>query len=218
METSEMDRLQAMATFLAVVDAGSLSAASRKLRTPLATVSRRVSQLEAHLKTRLLNRSSRRLTLTDSGEAYIQACRRILDQLEEAEHVASGEYRSPTGELTVTASMVLGRRHVVPVAAAFLEAYPEVLVRLRLTDRVINLQEEHIDVGIRIGALPDSSTAARQIGAVRMVVCASPGYLARRGVPHSPRDLAAHDCISFAGFSSPDAWTFPIGGALVPVR
>jgi DNA-binding transcriptional LysR family regulator len=107
-----MDRLEAMTTLLAVVDAGSLSAAARKLGTPLATISRRVSELEAHLKTRLLNRSSRRLTLTDSGEAYIQACRRILDQLDEAEHVAAGEYRAPRGDLTVTASMVLGRRHL----------------------------------------------------------------------------------------------------------
>jgi DNA-binding transcriptional LysR family regulator len=217
METFEMDRLEAMATVLAVVDAGSLSAASRKLRMPLATVSRRLSELEAHLKTRLLNRSSRRLTLTDSGEAYIQACRRILDQLDEAEHIASGEYRSPTGELTVTASMVLGRRHVVPVAAAFLDAYPEVLVRLRLSDRVINLQEEHVDLGIRIGALPDSSMIARRIGSVRLVVSASPAYLARRGRPQTPRELAGHDCVAFAGFTHADTWRFPIDGAVVPV-
>ena len=204
-------------TFLAVVDAGSLSAASRKLGTPLATVSRRVSELEAYLNTRLLNRSSRRLTLTVSGEAYIQACRRILDQLDEAEHIASGEYRSPKGELTVTASMVLGRRHVVPVAAAFLDIYPEVLVRLRLTDQVVNLQEEHVDLGIRIGALPDSSMIARQIGSVRLVVCASPAYLASRGRPETPRDLAGHDCVSFAGFTHADTWRFPIEGADVPV-
>ncbi|HTV88180.1 MAG TPA: LysR family transcriptional regulator [Stellaceae bacterium] len=213
-----MDRLEAMSTLLAVVEAGSLSAASRRLRTPLATVSRRISELEAHLTTRLLNRSTRRLTLTDAGEAYIEACRRILDQLDEAEHIAAGEYRSPTGELTVTASLVLGRRHAVPVAAAFLDAYPEVLLRLRLTDRVVSLQEEHVDIGIRIGALPDSSMVARQIGSVRLVTCASPAYLARRGRPETPRDLAAHDCVSFMGFVSPDAWNFQIGGATVPVN
>lgn len=212
-----MDRLEAMSTLLAVVEAGSLSAASRRLRTPLATVSRRLSELEAHLKTRLLNRSSRRLTLTDAGAAYIAACRRILDQIEEAEHVASGEYRAPTGELAVTASMVLGRRHVVPVAAAFLDAYPEVLLRLRLADRVVNLQEEHVDVGIRIGALPDSTIMARQVGSVRSVVCASPVYLAGRGIPTTPGDLSAHDCVSFVGFNSADAWTFPIGGRLASV-
>ena len=159
-----VDRLEAMSTLLAVVEAGSLSAASRKLRTPLATVSRHISELEAHLKTRLLNRTSRHLTLTDAAEAYIEACRRILDQIDEAEQTASGEYQSPKGELTVTASMALGRRHVVPVAASFLDAYPDVLLRLRLVDRVVNLQEEHVDVAVRIGALPDSSMVARQIG------------------------------------------------------
>lgn len=213
-----MDRLEAMTTLLAVVDSGSLSAASRKLGTPLATISRRISELESHLKTRLLNRSSRRLTLTDPGEAYIQACRRILDQLDEAEHIASGEYRAPKGELTVTASMALGRRHVVPVAAAFLDTYPEVLVRLRLTDRVINLQEEHVDLAIRIGALPDSNMIARQIGSVRLVVCASPAYLASRGRPETPRDLAGHDCVSFTGFSHSDTWSFAIAGTMVPVQ
>jgi DNA-binding transcriptional LysR family regulator len=212
-----MDRLEAMSTLLAVVEAGSLSAASRLLRTPLATVSRRLSELEAHLKTRLLNRSSRRLTLTDAGAAYIAACRHILDQIEEAEHVASGEYRSPTGELAVTASLLLGRRHVVPVAAAFLDAYPDVQLRLRLTDRVVNLQEEHIDLGIRIGALPDSTMMARQIGSVRLVVCASPDYIAGHGNPMTPNDLSAHDCVSFVGFTSADAWTFPIGGKPVSV-
>ena len=215
-----MDRLEAMTTLLAVVEAGSLSAASRRLKTPLATVSRRVSELETHLKTRLLNRTSRRLTLTDAASAYIEACRRILDQIDEAEHIAAGEYRSPTGELAVTASMALGRRHVVPVAAEFLAAYPEVLLRVRLSDRVMNLQEEHVDVGIRIGALPDSSMLARQIGIVRQVVCASPAYLAKRGRPTVPADLATHDCVSFTGFVRPDAWNFPVNGRMVsvPVR
>src|SRR5579884_2195362 len=212
-----MDRLEAMTTLLAVVDAGSLSAASRKLGTPLATISRRVSELEAHLNTRLLNRTSRRVTPTDSGQAYIEACRRILDQLDEAEHIASGEYRSAKGELTVTASLLFGRLHVVPVAAAFLEAYPDVLLRLRLTDRIVSLAEEHVDVGIRIGALPDSSMMARQIGSVRLVVCASPAYLARHGRPEKPHELAGHDCIAFAGLSQATSWDFPIGGKVVPV-
>ena len=215
-----MDRLEAMSTLLAVVEAGSLSAASRRLGTPLATVSRRISELEAHLKTRLLQRSSRRITLTDAAEAYVQACRRILDQLDEAEHVVAGEYQSPKGELTVTASMVLGRRHVVPIAAAFIAAYPEVRVHLRLSDRVVNLHEEHVDLGIRIGALPDSSLIARRIGEIRQVTCASPGYLAARGAPMTPHDLAAHDSVSFVGFSDPDTWDFPIDGSTVavPVR
>ena len=215
-----MDRIEAMSTLLAVVEAGSLSAASRKLRVPLTSVSRRISELEAHLKTQLLNRSSRRVTLTDAAQSYIQACRRILDDLDEAERVVSGEYRAPQGELTVTASMVFGRIHVVPVAAAFLKAYPDILLRLRLSDRVVSLQEEHIDLGVRIGALPDSDIVARRIGSIRRVVCASPEYLANRGRPETPQDLAAHDCVTFTGFTHAESWEFQIGGspALVPIR
>jgi DNA-binding transcriptional LysR family regulator len=213
-----VDRLEAMSTLLAVVEAGSLSAASRRLGIPLATISRRLSDLERHLKTRLLQRSSRRVTLTDAGVVYIQACRRILEQVDEAEYLASGEYQSPKGELAITAPMLLGRRHVVPVAAAFVQAYPEVSLRVRLTDSVINLQEEHIDLAIRVGALPDSSLIARQIGTVRHMVCASPDYLSGRAVPATPQDLAAFDCVSFTGFLNANAWEFPIDGKFVPVR
>jgi DNA-binding transcriptional LysR family regulator len=209
-----------MSILLAVVEAGSLSAASRRLGTPLATVSRRIAELEGHLKTQLLNRSSRHLTLTDAGEAYIQACRRILDDVDEAERVASGEYRAPKGELTVTASMVLGRLHVVPIAAAFLKAYPDVALRLRLSNRVIGLQEEHVDLGVRIGQLPDSGIVARRVGSIRRVACASPDYIAARGRPERPEDLAAHDCVTFNGFMRPDAWEFHVNGSpvAVPVR
>jgi DNA-binding transcriptional LysR family regulator len=212
-----MDRIEAMSTLLAVVEAGSLSAASRRLGTPLATVSRRISELEAHLKTQLLNRSSRRITLTDAAEPYIQACRRILDEMDEAERVVAGEYRAPKGELTVTASLALGRLHLVPVAAAFLKAYPDILLRVRLSDRVVSLQEEHVDLGIRIGALPDSGIIARRIGSIRQVVCASPQYLASRGRPETPKDLSVHDCVSFMGFTRAESWEFPIGGSVAPI-
>jgi DNA-binding transcriptional LysR family regulator len=215
-----MDRIEAMSTLLAVVEAGSLSAASRKLRVPLTSVSRRISELEAHLKTQLLNRTSRRVTLTDAAESYIQACRRILDELDEAERVASGEYRAPQGELTVTASLVLGRVHVVPVAAAFLKAYPDVLLRLRLSDRVVSLQEEHVDLGIRTGPLPDSGIVARRIGSVRRILCASPDYLLSRGRPETPQDITAHDCVTFTGFTHAESWEFQTGDspASVPIR
>jgi DNA-binding transcriptional LysR family regulator len=215
-----MDRIEAMSTLLAVVEAGSLSAASRKLRVPLTSVSRRISELEAHLKTQLLNRTSRRITLTDAAQSYIQSCRRILDDLDEAERVVSGEYRAPQGELTVTASMAFGRVHVVPVAAAFLKAYPDILLRLRLSDRVISLQEEHIDLGIRIGPLPDSGIVARRIGSVRRVVCASPDYLSSRGRPETPQDIAAHDCVTFTGFTHAESWEFHVGNSpvSVPIR
>jgi DNA-binding transcriptional LysR family regulator len=215
-----MDRIEAMSTLLAVVEAGSLSAASRKLRVPLTSVSRRISELEVHLKTQLLNRSSRRVTLTDAAQSYIQACRRILDELDEAERVVSGEYRAPQGELTVTASLVLGRVHVVPVAAAFLKAYPDILLRLRLSDRVVSLQEEHVDLGIRTGPLPDSGIVARRIGSVRRILCASPEYLASRGRPETPQDITAHDCVTFTGFTHTESWEFQNGtsSALVPIR
>jgi len=157
------------------------------------------------------------VTLTDAAQSYIQACRRILEEVDEAERVVSGEYRAPKGELAVTASMVLGRVHVVPVAAAFLKAYPEIVLRLRLSDRIVRLQEEHIDLGIRIGALPDSGIVARRIGAIRTVVCASPEYLASRGMPQTPTELAAHDCISFSGFMQAESWEFSNGGASTPV-
>ncbi len=212
-----MDRIEAMTTLLAVVEAGSLSAASRKLGVPLPTVSRRVSELEAHLKTQLLNRSSRRITLTDAAKSYVQACRRILEDVDEAERVVSGEYRAPRGELAVTATMVFGRVHVIPVAAAFLKAYPDILLRLRLNDRIVNLQEEHFDLGIRIGVLPDSGIVARRVGSVRRVVCASPEYLTARGSPETPKDLADHDGICFTGFQDAESWDFPVNSSATSV-
>jgi DNA-binding transcriptional LysR family regulator len=203
-----MDRLESMSILVAAVEAGSLSAAARRLGTPLATVSRKVSELEGHLKTRLLNRTSRRLTLTDAGQSYVAACRRILEQVDEAERAASGEFSAPRGELMVTAPIVFGRLHVLPVATEFLAAYPEIKVRLALADRVVNLMEDHVDVALRIGALPDSSLMATRIGVIRRVVCASPAYFAARGVPKTLADLAAHDCIGFDVLTTAEAWTF----------
>jgi len=208
-----MDRLEAMTVLMAAVEAGSLSGASRRLGMPLATVSRKVSELERSLKTRLLNRSSRRLTLTDAGQLYAAACRRILDEVDEAERAASGEYRAPKGDLTLTAPIVFGRLHVLPVVVEFLKAYPEIDVRLQLSDRVAALQEEHLDLAVRIGNLPDSSLVATRVGSIRRVVCASPAYFAARGTPKRPADLREHDCISFEGLTAPDAWTFSAGKA-----
>lgn len=212
-----MDRLEAMSVLLAVVDAGSLSAASRRLGAPLATVSRKVLELEAHLETRLLIRSSRRVTLTDAGQSYVAACRRILDDVGEAECAAAGEYSAPTGDLLITAPIVFGRLHVLPIVADFLMAYPEIGVRLMLADRVVNLMEEQIDIALRIGELPDSSLVATRVGAIRRVVCASPGYLAARGTPKRPHELPAHDCITFEGLMSPQEWSFRISKADKPV-
>lgn len=212
-----MDRFESMSILLTVVDAGSLSAAARRLGTPLATVSRKVSELERHLKIRLLNRSSRRVTLTEAGQSYVAACKRILEDLREAERAAAGEYSAPKGGLMITAPIVFGRLHVLPVVIEFLRAYPDIDIRLALADRVINILEEHADLAVRIGMLPDSSLVARRVGTIHRVVCASPAYFAQRGTPKSPGELATHDCITFEGTTSSDAWIFATGRSDVSV-
>lgn len=213
-----MDRVEAMSVFLAVVEAGSLSAAARRLGMPLTTVSRKVADLEAHLKTRLLNRSSRHLLLTETGSAYLEACRKILDDISEAERVAAGEYAAPKGGLVITAPVVFGRLHVLPVVTAFLQTYPQITARLLLLDRIVSLHEERVDVAVRIGELPDSSLVATKVGEVTRVICASEAYFAARGVPQHPRELQDHDCITFEGLSSPTRWQFRDGKDATAVR
>ncbi len=212
-----MDRLEAMSVFLASVETGSLSAAGRRMDMPLATVSRKLSELEAHMRTRLLHRTTRKLTLTDAGRNYLAACRRILDEVEEAERAASGEYSAPKGDLVVTAPVLFGRLHVLPVTVDFLKAYPDVDVRLVLGDRVVNMHEDHVDLAVRIGALPDSNLVATRVGAIRQVVCGSPAWFALRGTPKRPQDLSAHDCISFDGLMFADVWKFGTGKSEVSV-
>lgn len=206
-----MDRFESMSTFVAVVEAGSLSAASRALGVPLATVSRKVSDLESHLGTRLLNRTARRVALTDAGHAYLHSCKEILEQLDAAEKAASGEYSAPRGDLTLSAPIVFGRLHVLPIVTEFLAAHADIDVRLLLTDRVTNLLEEHIDAAVRVAELPDSSLVAARVGAVGRVVCASPAYLKQRGTPRHPSDLRTHDCVTFEGLSSARQWVFGSG-------
>ena len=213
-----MDRLDAMMTLLAAVEGGSLSAASRKLGMPLPTVSRKVSELETHLRTRLVKRTTRSLTLTDAGRSYIVACKRILEDLEEAERAAAGEYTAPRGDLIITAPIVFGRLHVLHVVTDFLKAYPDINVRLVLADRVVNLLEDGIDLAVRIGELPDSSLMATRVGSIGPVVCASKTYFKLHGVPKTPDDLAAHVCVTSDGLASPTAWTFSVGGARVSVN
>jgi DNA-binding transcriptional LysR family regulator len=206
-----------MEVLLAVVESGSLSAAGRRLGTPLATVSRKVSELEAHLKTRLLNRTSRRVVLTDAGRIYVEACRRILEEVGEAERTASGEFSAPKGELLITAPIVFGRLHVLPIVTAFLGAYPDIDIRMVLADHVVNLWEDHVDLAVRIGELPDSSLIATRVGSIRRVACASPPYLAARGTPGHPTDLGTHACITFEGLVSPSVWAFREGASEVVV-
>ncbi len=212
-----MDRLDAMAVFQAVVEAGSLSAAGRKIGVPLATVSRKISELETHLETRLLNRSTRGLTLTEAGRSYLAACRRILDDISEAERAATGEYREPKGGLTIAAPVVCGRLHLLPVVTEFLAAYPDVDVRLMLGDRIVSLQDDHVDLAVRIGELPDSSLSATRVGSIRRVVCGSPKYFAAHGTPKTPADLARHRCITFDALMSPGVWSFKSARADIAV-
>ena len=209
-----------MSVLLAVIDSGSLSAAGRKLGMPLATVSRKVSDLEVELKTRLLIRSTRQLTLTEAGRNYVAACRRILEDVDEAERAAAGEYSAPRGELVITAPVVFGRLHILPVLVEFLRAYPEVNVRLALGDRIVNLLEDHVDLALRIGPQPDSGLIGTQLGSIRRVVCASPLYISKSGAPALLRDLAAHQCISFELFSTANIWRFNADGVdlSVPIR
>jgi DNA-binding transcriptional LysR family regulator len=213
-----MDRLEAMTILLDAVEAGSLSAAGRRLHIPLATVSRRISELEEHLRIRLLIRGGRKLVLTDAGRDYVASCRRILEDIAEAERIAGGEYRTPQGELVISAPVSLSRTRILPILVDFLAAYPDIRVRLSQTDRAVNLLEEHVDLAVRLGALPDSSLIATRVGYVRRVLCASPKYLEAHGTPQVPEDLRNHDCISFEALRADD-WTFRKAGVdyIVPV-
>ena len=215
-----MDRFEAMRTLVAAVDAGSLSAASRQLNIPLPTVSRRVSDLETLLGCPLVVRTQRRLLPTEAGAAYVASARRVLDELAEAERAVSGEYRVPRGELLITAPIQFGKTHVAPIVHEFLDAYPEVTVRLALTDGIVDLVEAHVDVALRLGHLPDSRLVARRVGTLRWLACASPDYLARRGLPTSPADLAGHACIAYEGLELWRDWTFagPRGEQTIVVR
>jgi DNA-binding transcriptional LysR family regulator len=203
-----MDRIKSMVVIVAIAESGSLSAASRHLGMPIPTVSRKLSELEARLKTQLFQRSSRHLSLTDAGRAYIEACKRIIEQVDDAEREATGEYRAPTGDLTVTSPWGLGHLHLLPLSCEFQKVYPDIALRLLLSDRVLNPVENRIDVSIRIGPLPDSSMIATRIGSIRVVACASPEYLASRGCPAKPTDLSNHDCITVDETGVPRIWKF----------
>jgi DNA-binding transcriptional LysR family regulator len=215
-----MDRLEAMQMFVAAVETGSFSAASRKLGIPLPTVSRKVAELEEHLKSRLLVRTTRKLSLTEAGSTYLASSKRILDEITAAETLASGEYTAPRGELILTAPITFGRFHVLGIVNDFLKQYPDINVRMSLSDRTVNLSEDNIDMAVRIGALPDSSMIATRVGSVRRVVVGSPEYFAKHGYPKQLSDLVDLTCVTFAALNGNSSWVFPGGGrsASVPVR
>src|ERR1700755_83749 len=209
-----------MQLFVATVETGSFSGASRKLGIPLPTVSRKVSELETTLKSRLLVRTTRKLSLRDAGAAYLASSKRILDEINAAETLASGEYTTPRGELILTAPITFGRFHVLGIVNDFLTQYPEVNVRMSLSDRTVNLSEDYIDMAVRIGALPDSSMIATRVGSVRRVVVGSPEYFAKHGTPKQLSDLVDLTCVTYAALHGNSSWVFPGKGrsASLPVR
>lgn len=213
-----MDKLRAMATFVAIVDRGSLTAAADAVGTSLPSVVRTLAALERDLGVRLLSRTTRRLHPTDEGLQYVDRWRAVLAAIREAEASLAARRVEPQGALGVTASVLFGRRHVVPIVSAFAALYPEVRIDLLLVDRVVRLVEEGIDVGVRIGHLPDSTLVAIPVGRVRRVVCASPGYLRAHGTPQLPSDVARHSCVHFTGVAADREWRFREGRRSVAIR
>jgi DNA-binding transcriptional LysR family regulator len=213
-----MDRFRAMQAFIRIVDGGSLSAAARALGVSLPAMVRTLSALEEHLGTRLLNRTTRRMSLTDAGQQYYERSRQILGELEDAELLVSSARRKPAGTLSLTAPVLYGKLKIVPVVAEYRRRFPEVAVRLLLLDRNVNLIEEGLDLAIRIGALADSSLVAVELARVRRVICASPAYLRRRGVPKHPRELAKHACLSLSVVAPADQWHFREQGRELAVK
>lgn len=201
----------AMTTFVRIVEKGSLTAAANVLNTSLPTVVRILATLERELGVSLLNRTTRRIHLTDAGAQYLDRCRAILSEVQDAEAKLSFSQAEPRGRLTVTASVLFGRRYVAPVVSEFVRRHQNVNVEMLFVDRVVNMIEEGIDVAVRIGHLSDSSLVAIQVGQVRRVVCASPQYLRRHGIPHTPEEVRAHRCVRHIGLSPRNEWNFRVG-------
>jgi DNA-binding transcriptional LysR family regulator len=213
-----MDRADQMAIFVEVAERGSFVQAARHLGRSPAAVTRAIAELEARLDVRLLNRTTRAVTLTEAGRGLLAGAKRVLVDFDEIEQAAAGQGRAPRGELAVTAPIVFGRRHVTPIVTAFLARFPDVNVRLLLLDRPIDLLDEGIDVAVRIGVLPDTSAIATQVGAVRRVVVAAPSYLARNAAPSTPADLSRHTVISFTGIGGAERWQFVGDGGDAAVK
>lgn len=203
-----MDRLHELEVFVAVADAGSFAKAGARLRLSPPAVTRAVSALEDRLGALVFNRTTRRLTITDVGQRFLENARRILIDLDSAQKEAVGETAMPQGHLVITASVTFGRSALAPVVCGFLGQHPRLTASVILLDRIVNLVEEGIDVAVRIGPLPDSNLIAKRIGAVRRVLVASPDYLARRGTPASPADLKVHSVIAFTGLMPNREWRF----------
>ncbi|ABY32858.1 LysR family transcriptional regulator [Methylorubrum extorquens] len=214
-----MDRLQGMRVFVRVAESGGFAGAARALSMSPAAVTRAVAALEAIIGARLFIRTTRSVKLTEAGGRYLEDCRRILAEIAEAEATAAGSTATPTGVLTLTAPVQFGRLYVLPVVTDYLARHPAVAVRALFLDRIVNLIEEGIDVGVRIGHLADSGLTATRVGSVRRVVCAAPSYLERHGVPETPRDLRDHAVIGASNPGTLPEWRFgPEGRTTVGVH
>ena len=203
-----MDRLDAMQAFVAVADLQGFAPAARKLGLSPSGVTRLIAALENRLGARLLQRTTRSVTLTDVGARYLERARRILADVEEAEGSAQDERARPSGRLVVSAPHGFGRLHVSPLMSAYLKRYPEVNAELRLSDRMVNLVEDGVDLAVRIGDLADSSLVARHVGEMRRIVVASPGYLKQHGEPKTPQAIASHQTIQFGAAGTAPDWRF----------
>jgi DNA-binding transcriptional LysR family regulator len=203
-----MDRTDAIAVFIAVADHGSFAAAARRLGRSPASVTRAVADLESRLGVRLLTRTTRAVSTTEAGQRFLGGAKRVLADLDEIERAAAGQGTAPRGELRLTAPILFGRLHVLPIVTEFLDRFPEVQAALALVDRPVDLVEEGLDVAVRIGALGESSAVATRVGALRRIVVASPDYLARRGTPQRPADLTDHAVVAFSGIAGVEHWVF----------
>ena len=206
-----MDQLAAMATFVRVVDAGSLSAAARSLPSSLTSVSRQISALEQHFGTPLLLRTTRQLALTEDGRILYERAKSILGEFREIEANLSRDRRAPSGRIRISAPTLIGRLVIAPLLAEFLQLYPQLTIDLLLVDRAVHMVEEDIHLSLRVGHLPDSQLVGRKLADIRMILCASPAYLARRGVPKTPADLGHHDCLVFSDAPGVAVWRFAEG-------
>ncbi len=207
-----MDRFEAIGAFVAVVDENGFAAAARRLGVSASAATRLISALEERLGVRLLNRTTRAISLTDAGQRFLERARRILADLEEAERMAESERGEPSGRLVVSAPLVFGRLHVAPLICEFMTLHPRLQTELQLGDRMVNLVEEGIDLALRIGHLTNSGDIARRLGATRRVLAASPAYLDAMGVPTDPAELAAHRLIAFTILTPAQHWRFQRGG------
>ena len=203
-----MDRLQSMQVFAAVADCEGFAPAARKLFMSPPAVTRAIASLEQRLGVPLFHRTTRQVKLTEAGVRFLEDCRRILSDINEAEESATGAHRVPRGRLSITSSMRFGSVYILPLLVEFLDKYPEVSVQTLFVDRLVNLIDEGLDVAIRIGELPDSSLTAIRVGSVRRVICASPGYLEKKGNPQVPEDIRSHDTVLFEAITPRPEWSF----------